>query len=177
MEESCCSSSSSSSYSDQSLSTSSGSYSLDESTNEIQKFLTLNLKLTPRRKLFEEYDKSSNQRRNERLLEHSHAANCSINQANRKLECQTINDLKEFREKNAGDCMSDLNRQRCNRRKEEEENLINRQNLQKSRIFPSEIFRFKPSDEPEEVLNRSRVRHVHFPPDKSLALTFQKFKY
>lgn len=161
-------------------------------TKEIQRFLIKHLKLTPRRQLFEEYEKTSTIMHNEVVANEEFADNTTI-KSMYKYELDILRELNEFRQKHPKECMSRINRKRLQRTKEKEEEFLrhNRayQAVLNERSLPSlinesakefyELTRKKsaavPSNPSEEEI-RFKTRSFQFAPDKSLALSFQKFK-
>lgn len=158
-----------------------------DTCKEIQKFLLKNLQLTPRRQLFEEYEK--------KLITSGKSEQISVQKRNNethepinKYELNVVNELSEFRRKYSKECMTDLNHRRFRRAKEREEEFLHHAGVQCSVLnqgFIQSII--KASRENETKLKDSttkaasdkmhtRVRNVHFAPDNSLALSYQKFK-
>lgn len=161
-------------------------------TKEIQRFLIKQLKLTPRRQLFEEYERTSTIVRSEEV-DNQTSTNAEATEPTFKYELNNLRELNEFRQKHSKECMSDINRQRHRRAKEKEEEFLRhnraRQLAMNDQSLPSLINEsarlFYESTRKEsstvslnstEEEQRFRTRSFRFAPDKSLALSYQKFK-
>lgn len=160
-------------------------------TKEIQRFLIKQLKLTPRRQLFEEYEIASKVVRSVEV-ETENSTSQETTKSMNKYELDILRELNEFRRNNSKECMSDINQQKLRRRKEKEEEFLRhnhaRQLTLNERSLPSLINesakRFYESTRQEvtaapsshsEEFQRFRTRRFQFAPDKSLALSYQKF--
>lgn len=156
-----------------------------DTTKEIQKFLIKNLQLTPRRQLFEEYVKTLTiDRKNE--VNNQQTETCVPSKPTNKFELNIITELSEFRRKHPKECMTDLNHRRFRRAKEREEEFLQHSGVQRLVLNDGLIQSLinagscrkdenGRSKTPVEKM-RSRTRSVHFAPDNSLALSYQKFK-
>lgn len=157
----------------------------DTRAEEIQKFLSKQLKLTPRRQMFEEYEKKSESIRCEKLdMKEVRTATESIN----KFDLQIIGELSDFRKNHPRECMSNVNWQRLKRAKEREDEFLKQ--ACPHRLLRGGSLRDKQGksfcestgdmttieEEPVAEPSTSTFKHVHFPPDRSLALTHHKFK-
>lgn len=159
---------------------------------EIQRFLIKQLKLTPRRQLFEEYEKTSKIVRTKEV-DSQDSTNHETTKSMFKYELNIIRELSEFRKKNPNECMSNVNRQRLRRAKEKEEEFLRhnqaRQTVLNEQSLPSLINESAKSfyeatrkeskataTNPSEEEQRFRTRSFQFAPDKSLALSYQTFK-
>ena len=159
-----------------------------DASKEIQKFLMKNLQLTPRRLLFEEYEKKLTKCVNSELISEQSGNNETREPIN-KYELNIINELSEFRRKHPKECMTDLSHRRFQRAKEREEEflhhagverLVLNQGLIQSLINSSRDNETKLKDsasKPTSDKMHTRVRQVHFTPDNSLALSYQKFRH
>ena len=87
----------------------------DERSDEIQQFLIKRLVLTPRRQLFEEFEKSAEINKEE-AIPSKHPTGITLGLDNLK-------ELSEFRKKHP-ECMSNVSRQRFERAKEREQQLL-----------------------------------------------------
>lgn len=154
-------------------------------TKEIQKFLMKNLQLTPRRQLFEDYEKTLTFDRKHEVKSQQPEKHTPSNSMN-KYELNIITELSDFRRKHPKECMTDLNHRRFRRAKEREEEflhhagvkrLVLNQGIIQSLINCEEKTRktMKEQDKLNDKM-RSRTRSVHFAPDNSLALSYQKHK-
>lgn len=94
----------------------------DEPTKEIQKFLVKHLELTPRRRLFEDYDKTASAEREEKA-NNNDFANHLVSESMNKFNLDIIRELNDFRQENHNECMSDFNQKRYRRAKEREEEM------------------------------------------------------
>lgn len=179
-------------------------FTSDDRTKEIQIYLTKHLNLTPRRLLFEEQEKASAQLRNQEEL-NIPKDECKIFESPANdFDLNTIKELREFRQNNIRECMSQQNRQRLQRSTEKEENyLLSNFNYRSGRMFPlvpkdcektSQAVKklaievpptrckatreapFNPAHV-QPQLSISRLKNLRFTPENSLALAHQKFKY
>lgn len=152
----------------------------DERTKEIQKYLIKHLQLTPRRRLFEEQQRAVSVE----LLVDEEPASPTVSPTN-DFDFHIINELNEFRQKHPSECMSDSNRQRFQRAREKEEKFLSHpcahHYISDGRLFPKPTNGtvqdlLKNQRKEKELNDESHPRMVQYPPDKSLALTHQKFK-
>lgn len=154
------------------------------STKEIQKFLIKNLQLTPRRKLFEEYAKklASDRKKQEEVNTQQCCESSTQSSSMRNYEVNIIADLSEFRRSHPKECMSDLNHRRFRREKQREEEFLQHSDIRRlvlnEGLIQSLIKSQKDSNKSrsEDDNKRVRTRSVHFAPDNSLALSYQKYK-
>lgn len=153
----------------------------DMRTKEIQKYLIKHLQLTPRRRLFEEHQRAALV---EFVADEEPPIRADSNPTN-KFDFHIINELSEFRQKHPNECMSESNRQRFQRAKEKEETFLSHpcahHYVSDGRLFPRPMNGsvqdlLKTQRKEKELDDESHPRMVHYPPDKSLALTHQKFK-
>lgn len=161
-----------------SRSSSASSFESDEQSDEIQKFLITHLELTPRRQLFEEFEKLSllNRRDDETC-----SSQVSVDSVN-TLNLSVVSELSEFRKNHPNECMSNVSRQRFQRAKEREQKLL----THPCAHYYVESKSLKPNNQKEasraaacgdSSQEEARTRTLRFAPDKSLALSNQKFKF
>lgn len=157
------------------MSSTASSSECDERTKEIKTFLTKQLKLTPRRVLFEEFEKISRLEENEV----DEVTDCSNTiESQKKFDLSTVREISEFR-KNHPECMSNVSRQRLQRAKEREQELLHHPCAHyyvesKTPITKTEVTSSKPRK--KSTTEEFRMKTVQFAPDNSLALAHQKFK-
>lgn len=166
----------------------------DDRTKQIQRFLITHLQLTPRRQLFEEHEKSTMEMRNEDSCVATKTAARVISKSMNESDLHAISELREFRERNARECMSHHNQQRLKRAKEVEGSHLH--NYANRYLVPAGVGQLKPKNcdvqgkANEEVhsttgdcatdsykFSRMPMKTVRFAPENSLALVYQKFKY
>lgn len=144
-----------------------------ERTEEIQKFLINHLELTPRRQLFEEFEKNS--LLYEKEVDDQTGASLTSTKSNFKLDLDNLSELSEFRKNNPSECMSNVSRQRFQRAKEREQQLLNHpcSHYYIESKAPTPDVDVKQCASSRDQL---RMRNMKIIPDKSLALSNQKFK-
>lgn len=156
----------------------------DDPTKEIQKFLVSHLKLTPRRQLFEDYDKTASAKREEEANRND-KANHSISESMNKFNLDIISKLNDFRQEHPSECMSGFNQQRFRRAKENEEKLKKEHRFMFNdrilEMFHEDMKRRKETENRRNEPARSNKPSsdtvtFHYAPDNSLALSHQKFK-
>lgn len=166
----------------------------DDRTKEIQRFLISHLQLTPRRQLFEEHEKATLEMRNEDSCVATKTAARVVNKSMKESDLHAISELREFRQRNARECMSHHNQQRLKRAKEVEGSHLH--NYSNRYFVPAGAGQQKPNKcdvqgkANEEVhstagdcatdaykFSRAPLKTVRFAPENSLALVYQKFKY
>lgn len=169
----------------------------DDSTREIQIFLIEHLKLTTRRKLFEQREKIAAMEVNEQASD-TETTNCVINKSINEFDFNLIRELRDFRQGNAVECMSQQNQQRLKRLKEREENFLHHHGYENRFSVPlffkenEKIFHqssIRNANENAKELRRKnvfdissfrelpRTRSLKLTPENSLALSHQEFKY
>jgi hypothetical protein len=89
----------------------------ETSVENIKKFLIDQLKFTPRRILFEEFDAKLRSRVDQVIKNQEHQ-NAVTSQ---NFDFKLLQELKKFRQKNPHDCMSELNLRKFNQKNKEEE--------------------------------------------------------
>lgn len=156
-----------------------------DTTKEIQKFLLRNLQLTPRRQLFEEYEKQLTIVQKNKLNNQQNEDEVPSEPMN-KFEFNVIKELCEFRQKHPKECMTDLNHRRFRRAKEREEEFLHHAGVQRLMLNEGIIQSLMKADESSQKKakvscnkkpsSNVMTRSVHFAPDNSLALSYQKLK-
>jgi hypothetical protein len=162
-------------------------------TMEIQKFLIRNLKLTPRRQVFEEHATSKQNDELERIK----AETYERDEIKSNFDWTSFNKLREFREKNPSECMSSINHQRLQRVREKDKEFLEQSCSHRcANSFGSfkttegkgfcESRSLSSSSDASDVHSQflpdmrkkiPRMKTLRFAPENSLALSHQKFKY
>lgn len=162
-----------------STTTTSSSSSSSDPFYEVQRHVFGTLTFTPRRILFEEHLKKSEERK--KFEQKSEVTEMFSEVENCEIDLKTVAEISEFRRNNANDCMSSYNRQRLKRAKEKEKVFIDTTSshhctLYKELISNTQASGSKQNDNNDHEGEKFRMKTVRFPPDNSLALIHQKFK-
>ncbi|CRK92155.1 CLUMA_CG005806, isoform A [Clunio marinus] len=169
----------------------------NEAEKEIQKFIIEHLELTPRRKMFQDYEKKLSEMWSE-IQVGGESSIITADKIKVESELKVIMELNKFRKMNAADCMSFQNQLRIKRAKEMEKDLLKSQQkfiLNETMLLenlrtenPSRSVGTKKatkmkddkvssSDYFKSSQNEIQLRNIRFTPENTLALTHQKFKY
>lgn len=154
---------------------SSSSSSSKEPVDEIQKHVIGTLALTPRRKLFEEHLRRTED--NKKISKEAEDNKFMETSNNQQADMRTIEEISEFRKNYPHDCMSSYNRQRLKRAMEREKLSSQSPCDHRCLLFKDLIGNTKVSEN-KQIPNNQQfpMKTVRFTPDSSLALVHQKFK-